>query len=131
MIKNVETLRPGDVQFVEGETWEVEAAELQDGMMQVLWRSGEERRWDERAPGTPVIVEAGPAVQKRVRMIKNAAALLPGDQRVGLADPPYLVTRTEQMGSKVVVEWSNGVATRVREYDSSDGVLVEVAVEPL
>lgn len=96
MVKNVETLAPGDTRTMDGRIWEVEAAEIQDGMMQVLWRSGDERRWDERAPGSPTA---------------------------------YSVVGAERIGGTVVVEWSNGVARRVREYDPFDGVLVDAVVE--
>lgn len=130
MVKNVEALAPGDIRMMDGRTWEVQAAELQDGMMQVLWRSGDDRRWDEHAPGSPIIVdrEAAAGVE-RIRMIKNAGALAPGDRRIGHDVPAYSVVGAERVGGKVVVEWSNGVATRVREYDPFDGVLVDALIE--
>lgn len=130
MVKNVEALAPGDTRIMDGRTWEVEAAELQEGMMQVLWRSGDERRWDEHAPGSPIIVDrvADPGIE-RIRMIKNAGALAPADRRIGHDVPGYGVVGVERVGGTVVVEWSNGIATRVREYDPFDGVLVDTIVE--
>lgn len=124
MIKNVEALSVGDLQLLGEVEWVVEAAEMQDGKMQVLWRHDEERRWDEMQPGTPVVVSSVPA-EPSVRMIKNASALVPGDRRVGPDNPPYEVAGVEHSGSTVVVEWTNGTAIRVREYDPNAGVLVE------
>ncbi|HEX8393896.1 MAG TPA: hypothetical protein VF665_16255 [Longimicrobium sp.] len=131
MIRNAERLVRGDVREMDHRVWEVEAAEIQHGMVQVLWRCGEDRRWDEYAPGTPVIVaDPEPAAQARRRMISTAAALAPGDQRVGPDSPPFRVVGTEPFEGRVVVEWSNGVATRVREYDPFDGILVERPTAP-
>lgn len=130
MVKNVETLAAGDTRVADGRTWEVEAAEIQDGMMQVLWRSGDERRWEEHAPGSPIIVaQKAPVGAERIRMIKNAGALVPGDRRVGPDVPPFRVIGAERVGPTVVIEWSNGVATRVRDYDPFDGVLVEALID--
>lgn len=39
MVKNVEALVAGDAKEFDGRPWEVEAAEPQHGMMQVLWKS--------------------------------------------------------------------------------------------
>lgn len=124
MIKHAEGLRPGDTQDGKGQLWEIEAAEMQDGMIQVLWKCGEERRWDEYAPGTPIIVTPAPAVEW-VRMIKNAVSLCVGDRLVGPENPPYAVTAVEPSPPRVLVEWSNGRGVRVREYDPKTGVLVE------
>lgn len=115
----------GTVEKWENRTWAVEAAEIQDGMMQVLWRSGDERRCDEHAPGSPIIVDQETAAGKqRILMIKSAGALAVGDR--GLDVLAFHVSGVERAGSAVMVEWSNGVATRVRNYDAFDGVLVEV-----
>lgn len=125
MIKNVETLSPGDRQILGDVEWVVEAAEMQDGKMQVLWRHDEERRWDEHHPGTPVIITSSVEEEPTVRMIKNASALIAGDRRVGPDNPPYEVAGVEMTGSTVIVEWTNGTAIRVREYDANAGILVE------
>ena len=124
MIKKAEALKPGDRRLAGGEEWVVEAAELQEGLMQVLWRNGEERRWDEYAPDCPLLVDPVPAPQ-RVRLIKNAAELALGDVRIGAVHPPYVVSHVERSSDRVIVEWTNGSAIRVREYDPHEGILVE------
>lgn len=119
----------GDRQVVDGKEWVVEAAEMQDGRMQVLWRGAvEERRWDEYEPGAPVVVS--PALKAEwVRRIKNAADLVPGDRRVGTKQPPFTVADIDASGPVVVVEWTNGAAIRVREYEPHVGILVESRAE--
>jgi hypothetical protein len=124
MIKKAEELKPGDRRVAGGEEWVVEAAEIQDGFMQVLWRRGEERQWSEYAPESPLLVEPVPAPQ-RVRLIKNAAELVPGDVRIGSLHPPYVVSHVERSSDRVLVEWTNGSAIRVREYDPYEGIPVE------
>ena len=124
MVRNAEALRPGDTQLLNGTVWTVEAAEMQDGMVQVLWRATDDRKWDEYPPGTPLIVTALEAV-KRVRAIKNAANLVVGDRRVSTASPPYEIVAVENTSGRVVVEWSNGSAIRVTEHDPFAGVLVQ------
>lgn len=125
MIRNAEALVVGDRQVVDGTEWVVEAVEMQEGRMQVLWRgAAEERRWDEHEPGAPVVVS--PALEAEwVRSIKNAVDLLPGDRRVGTQQPPFTVAGVDASGPIVVVEWTNGAAIRVREYEPHVGILVE------
>lgn len=60
-----------------------------------------------------------------VRSIKNAVDLLPGDRRVGTQHPPFTVAGVDASGPVVVVEWTNGVAIRVREYEPHVGILVD------
>ncbi|HEU4456445.1 MAG TPA: hypothetical protein VFR81_25480, partial [Longimicrobium sp.] len=109
MIKKAEELKPGDRRLAGAEEWVVEAAELQEGLMQVLWRRGEERQWSEYAPENPLLVEPAPEPQ-RVRLIKIAAELAPGDVRIGSLKPPYVVSHVERSSDRVVVEWTNGSA---------------------
>jgi hypothetical protein len=85
---------------------------------------GEERRWEEYLEGTPIVVTPASALT-RVRLVKNASALAIGDRRVGDAEPPFEVAAIEHLGDRVLVDWSNGTSTRVREYLGSAGVLVE------
>ena len=124
MIKKAGELKPGDRRTAGAEEWVVEAVELHEGLMQVLWRRGEERRWDEYDPESPLLVEPVPTPQ-RVRLVKNAGELVPGDVRIGSLDPPYAVTHVERSSDRVVVEWTNGSAIRVREYDPYEGILVD------
>lgn len=106
-------------------SWVVVAAELQEGRMQVIWWDGDQARsWDEYEPGTPVLVS--PVNEALwVRGIKNASALVPGDRRVGTENPPFTVAGLDATGSMVVVEWTNGAAIRVREYEPHIGILVD------
>jgi hypothetical protein len=127
MIRNAEHLRPGDTQERGGQRWVVEAAEMQDGVMQVLWRSGEERRWDELPPGVAVVVSPAESAD-RVRRIKHAAELEEGDRLVGRGWPPYEAAAVERTPTRIVVEWTNGSAVRVKEYQPNEGVPVESVV---
>ncbi|HEY0037754.1 MAG TPA: hypothetical protein VGB66_13750 [Longimicrobium sp.] len=127
MIRNAEHLRPGDSQERNGRRWVVEAAEMQDGMMQVLWRCGDERRWDEFPPGVPVVVSPGESAE-RLRRVKQASDLVEGDRLAGPGWPPYEAAAVEREGTRIVVEWTNGSALRVKEYDPGEGVLVETLV---
>lgn len=92
--------------------------------MQVLWRRGEERQWDEYAPERPLLVEAL-TVPQCVPLIKNAGELALGDVRIGSLHPPYIVSHVERSSERVLVEWTNGSAVPVREYDPHEGILVE------
>lgn len=125
MIRNAEALLPGDRRMVGSTSWVVVAAEMQEGRMQVIWwDEDEERSWDEYEPGTPVLVT--PAKETLwVRGIKNASALVPGDRRLGTEQPPFTVAGVDATGPMVVVEWTNGAAIRVREYEPHVGILVE------
>lgn len=127
MIRNSEHLRPGDTQERGGRTWVVEAAEMQDGMMQVLWRSGDERRWDEFPPGVPVVVTPVESAE-RVRRIKPAGEIVEGDRLADRGWPPYEAAAVERTPTRTVVEWTNGSAVKVKEYHPSEGVLVESLV---
>ncbi|HST59362.1 MAG TPA: hypothetical protein VLK84_11745 [Longimicrobium sp.] len=129
MIRNAEALVVGDRQAMDGIEWVIEAVEMQDGRMQVLWRgAAEERRWDEYEPGVPVVVSPARGAEW-VRSIKKAGDLLPGDRRVGTQHPPFTVAGVDAAGPVVVVEWTNGAAIRVREYEPHVGILVETPAQ--
>lgn len=125
MITNIENLLVGDRRFHEGRIWVVHAAEMQEGLMQIIWRSGEETRWDESPPNAPVLIMEREPAKSTVRQITNAAALAIGDRRVGVSQPPYAVRSIEHTTNNVVVEWSNGSRTRVLEHDPLEGIPIE------
>lgn len=128
MIKNAEMLQPGDWQEVAGRKWTVQAAEMMDGLMQVLWRCGDERKWDEYEPGKPLIVTTNSDPERPVRRVKNAEDVAVGDRLVD--EPTWTACSVDRRGGRVVVEWSDGTLSREQEYEPLAGILVEVTSTP-
>ena len=128
-LRNSERLAIGDIQCMDGRQWEVEASEVQMGKVQVLWKAvgGQERRWTEHDPGMPLRIRPG-TVQRRMRMIKNAAAISAADRMVRNGKTWTAVSVSDAPGG-VLIGWDYDGAVHTHLHNPAEGLYVETTAE--
>lgn len=128
-LRNTERLVVGDTQMADGREWEVEAAEIQLGKVQVLWKElgREERRWTEHEPGTALLIRRAVS-RAAVRMIKNASNVSATDRMIRNGTTWTALTASEVPGG-VLIRWEYDGAVHPHLHDPAEGLYVETTAE--
>jgi hypothetical protein len=128
-LRNAERLVVGDTQIADGREWQVEAAEIQGGKVQVLWKEagGEDRRWTEHDPHTALRIR--PAITRQsVRMIKNARNVSVKD-RAFRKGSMWTAVSVAQVPGGVLIEWEYDGALHPHLHDPAEGLYLETTAE--